>query len=163
MCKVFKKRMPTMRKIGEHESPCWYDRDQGSFVPDFDPPCQISQPYNTSHHQNYSFKQEIELHYNIMPNDPFGLKLPQLESPKVAQNGNALQTSTLAEDQENLNQNINLVYSNNEQAVDQLTDWRVLDKFVASQLSHEDSSGRQEIGSDYASITTPTCPIDMWK
>ncbi|XP_057510071.1 NAC domain-containing protein 7-like [Actinidia eriantha] len=167
VCKVFKKRMPTMRKMGEHESPCWYDHDQVSFVPDFDSPCQISQPYYTSHHQKYSFKKEIELHYNNMPNDPFGLKLPQLESPKVAQNGNALQTSTLTEDQENLNQsnhqNINLVYSNNEQAVDQLTDWRVLDKFVASQLSHEDSSGRQGIGSDYASITIPTCPIDMWK
>lgn len=30
--------------------------------------------------------------------------------------------------------------SNDQQAVDQLTDWRVLDKFVASQLSHDDAS-----------------------
>ncbi|PSS04072.1 NAC domain-containing protein [Actinidia chinensis var. chinensis] len=163
VCKVFKKRMPTTCKMGEHKSPCWYNHDRVSFMPDFDSPCQFSQTYNSSYHQNHSFKQEVKLHYNIMPNDPFGLKLPWLESPKVAQNGSALQTSTITQDQEHLDQNIKLVYSNNEEVVDQLTDWRVLDKFVASQLSHEDSSKRQEIGSDYASTTNPMYPIDMWK
>ncbi|KAF2299012.1 hypothetical protein GH714_029762 [Hevea brasiliensis] len=97
--KVFKKRMPTMRKVGEYDSPCWYD----------------------------------------------------------------------------------------EQAVDPVTDWRVLDKFVASQLSHDDASKeanysnaaafhvaeqmnmlaseskRPEIVQEYASTSTSSCQIDLWK
>ncbi|CAL5359893.1 unnamed protein product [Camellia sinensis] len=207
VCRVFKKRMATTRKMGEHESPCWYD-DQVSFMPDFESPRQISQSY-TSYHHHYSFKQEHELQYNNMPHDPF-LQLPHLESPKISQptvtescnsvvpyglnrnNGSSLQLSTPAQEeplQQSNQQNMNLFYSNNEQAaVDQLTDWRVLDKFVASQLSHEDSSKdhnysnkasfqvggvehmnmlvndskSQDVVSDFASVSTSTCPIDLW-
>ncbi|CAL5432712.1 unnamed protein product [Camellia sinensis] len=198
VCRVFKKRMPTVRRMGEHDSPCWYE-DQVSFMPDFDSPRRISQPYNSYHH-HYSLKQELQLQYN-MPHDPF-LQLPQLESPKLAQpsescnsvapygldrnnNGSTLQSSTLTQDETFLQSN-----QPNIQAVDQLTDWRVLDKFVASQLSQEDASKennnnysnsasfqvgeehmnmllndskRQDINSEYASISNPTCPIDLWK
>ncbi|XAR70425.1 hypothetical protein NMG60_11027271 [Bertholletia excelsa] len=132
VCRVFKKRMATVRKMGEYGSPCWYE-DQVSFMPDFDSPRHItSQLYVTSYdhnnHRHYPCKQELELH------------------PKLAQEA-PLQSSTLTQEEQplhrsNSHQNINLLYNNNcnEQAADQLTDWRVLDKFVASQLSQEDGS-----------------------
>ncbi|KAK9276419.1 hypothetical protein L1049_005952 [Liquidambar formosana] len=211
VCRVFKKRMPTMRKMGEHESPSWYD-DQVSFMPDLDSPTQISQPYTTYHHQHhhhYSCKQELELQYN-MPHDTF-LQLPQLESPKVLQsaasvscnsvvpygfdrnNGSTnLQSSTITQEElmhQCYQQNLNSLYSsnNNEQAVDQVTDWRLLDKFVASQLSQEDASKetnysnaavfhvaehmnlivndskRSEFAPEYASTSASSCQIDLWK
>ncbi|KAH8521740.1 hypothetical protein H0E87_002698 [Populus deltoides] len=206
VCRVFKKRMPTMRKVGDYDSPCWYD-DQVSFMPEIDSPRRISQPYAPYHH-HYHCKQELELQYN-MPHDPF-LQLPQLESPKVPQsaatascnsviaygfdrtNGNTLQSSTLTQEekmQQCHQQNLNSLHINNnsEQAVDQVTDWRVLDKFVASQLSHEDASKgtnnfstatfnaaeqmnmlaneskRSEIAQQYASTSTSSCQIDLWK
>ncbi|XP_059643970.1 NAC domain-containing protein 7-like [Cornus florida] len=202
VCRVFKKRLATVRKMGEHESPCWYD-DQVSFMPDFDSPRQISQPY-ASYQHHYPCKQELELQYN-MSHDAF-LQLPQLESPQVQQsvagvscnsvvpygfdsnNGSTLQSSTLTQEEHvNNQQNKNSLYgNNNEQAVDQVTDWRVLDKFVASQLSQEDAakettysnaasfqvaehlnmlseSKRQESASEYASMSTPSCQIDLWK
>ncbi|GFZ01935.1 similar to NAC 007 [Actinidia rufa] len=130
VCRVFKKRLPSTRTTSELDSPCWYE-DQVSFMPDFDSPRPMPHPYSTSYHPHYSCKRELELHFNV-PHDPF-LQLPQLESPSVAR---------LQEDQslkQSINQhNIDSICGSNEQAVDQLTDWRVLDKFVASQLSQED-------------------------
>ncbi|KAJ6712301.1 putative proteinC DOMAIN-CONTAINING PROTEIN 7-LIKE [Salix purpurea] len=144
VCRVFKKRVPTMRKVGR---------------------LRLTE-------------LELELQYN-MPHDPF-LQLPQLESPEVPQMQQCHQ------------QNLNSLYRNNncEQAVDQVTDWRVLDKFVASQLaSHEDASKGtsnfsntatfnaaeqmnvlaneskgSEIAQEYASTSTSSCQIDqLWK
>ena len=66
---------------------------------------------------------------------------------------------------------------------DQLTDWRVLDKFVASQLSHEDASKemnngfpsdapnsnlvghweKQELAPENASTSNSSCQIELWK
>ncbi|PSR91563.1 NAC domain-containing protein [Actinidia chinensis var. chinensis] len=180
VCRVFKKRLPTTRTMIEHDSPCWYE-DQVTFMPDFDSPRPIPLAYSTSYHPHYSCKRELELHFNI-PHDPF-FQLPQLESQSVAQP---------QEDQSlkhSINQhNIDSICGSNEQALDQLTDWRVLDKFVASQLSQEDESNernysssasfqvaehmnmllndtveREDICSEYASMATPSCPIDLWK
>ncbi|XP_058225012.1 NAC domain-containing protein 7-like [Rhododendron vialii] len=182
VCRVFIKRITTTRKMGEHDSPFWYD-DQVSFMPEFDSPRQISHPYTSHHHQYYSCKEELELQHNMAPQNPNFLQLPQLESPN---NGSMMQSSTLTQEepikqQGNIQQNID--------SMDQLTDWRVLDKFVASQLSHEDASKediqnysnsasfqvaehmnmvlngseRQDDGSEYASMSTPICPIDLWK
>ncbi|GLU05619.1 hypothetical protein SLE2022_227110 [Rubroshorea leprosula] len=155
VCRVFKKKIATVRKMGEYDSPCWYD-DQVSFMQELDSPRRIPQPY-TQYHHHYPCKQELELQYNL-PHDPY-LQLPQLESPKVPQSGtrsvscinsvvpfagNNLQSSLSQEEQMQPgghHQSLNSVYGNsNDQAVDQVTDWRVLDKFVASQLSHEDAS-----------------------
>ncbi|KAJ6714622.1 putative proteinC DOMAIN-CONTAINING PROTEIN 82-RELATED [Salix viminalis] len=176
VCRVFKKRVPTMRKVGDYDSPSWYD-EQVSFMPETGSPRRISQPY-ASYHHHYPCKHELELQYN-MPHDPF-LQLPQLESPEVQQMQQCHQ------------QNLNSLYRNNncEQAVDQVTDWRVLDKFVASQLaSHEDASKGtsnfsntatfnaaeqmnvfaneskgSEIAQEYASTSTSSCQIDhLWK
>ena len=166
-------------------------------------PRPISRPYASHNHQHYPCKQELELQYNIN-HDGF-LQLPQLESPKVPQsaaslscspvapygydsnnNGSALQSSSLTQEeriQHCHQQSLHLLYGSNDQAVDQVTDWRVLDKFVASQLSHDqdvpketsysnvaeqitmlaNGSRKQEIGQEYASTSTSSCQIDPWK
>ncbi|KAK2975835.1 hypothetical protein RJ640_022852 [Escallonia rubra] len=194
VCRVFKKRIATMRKVCEHESPIWYD-DQVSFMPDMDSPKQDSQSNSMTYQYSYSCKRELDLHYQIPPNHL--LQLPLLESPKLLQTtatiscnsmplysqlnmhqGSTFQSSSLTQDQEQLHQ----IYgssNNSELAVDQVTDWRVLDKFVASQLSHEDASkeneysnaadvyqtadDKQEMLLENASTSASSCQIDLWK
>ncbi|CAJ1934319.1 unnamed protein product [Sphenostylis stenocarpa] len=158
VCRVFKKRVTTMRKVSEHDSPCWYE-DQVPFIPDMDSPKQTSQS-NLIYQLPYPCKKELELPYQL-PHDHF-LQLPLLESPKLLQSASAitpnpmapylvdhvnhsttLLPSLLIQEEQVMGQQINYQanYGNNnnsnEQAVDQVTDWRVLHKFVASQLSQD--------------------------
>ncbi|GMJ00397.1 NAC 007, VASCULAR RELATED NAC-DOMAIN PROTEIN 4, EMBRYO DEFECTIVE 2749 [Hibiscus trionum] len=201
VCRVFKKRMTTVQKVSEYESSYWYD-EQVSFIQELESPRRIPQPYASSYHHHYSLKQELELQHNF-PHKPF-LQLPPLESPGVPQSaasvscnsvvpyGSTLQSSTLTQE-EHMNQvhqqNLNSLYNSNEQAVDQVTDWRVLDKFVASQLSHEEASKKNNYSNaatsfqvaeqmnllaneskrpgiahqEYTSTSTSNCQIDLWK
>ncbi|KAG8486686.1 hypothetical protein CXB51_019977 [Gossypium anomalum] len=209
ICRVFKKRMTTVRKMGEYESSCWYD-GQVSFMQELDSPRRIPQPYASYYHR-YPCKPELKLQYNS-PHDPT-FQLPQLENPNVQQysaaslscnsvvpdgnydgkTGSTLQSSTLTQEEHTHpthQQNLKSFYdSTSEQAVDQVTDWRVLDKFVASQLSHEEASKennycnadtsfyvaeqmhiasneskRPEIAhQEYASTSTSSCQIDLLK
>ncbi|XP_071689542.1 NAC domain-containing protein 7-like [Rutidosis leptorrhynchoides] len=190
VCRVFKKRITSVRRMDEHDSMCnWYE-DQVSFMPDNyeSPTDQVSHPYtsNTSYHHQLNRKAELDqiMHYNL-PHEHSFLQLPHLESLKYQQS------------------HINLLYGNNnnsdinnnndgEQDL-QVTDWRVLDKFVASQLSNDQDavvakennylnpstssiqmgdqqmnmllsdSKSEEIASEGASISTSTCQNDMWK
>ncbi|KAJ8526808.1 hypothetical protein K7X08_029285 [Anisodus acutangulus] len=180
VCRVFKKKLATtMRSEGhhQHESLCWYNDDQiTNFMPDFDSPrSNFPNPYNTTpsyHHQ---------LPYNNMQphNDALFLQLPQLESPKIPQSYGSniiLQPNSIY--------NIN---NNYDQAVDQVTDWRVLDKFVASQLSHEEGTanaacssspasehmnlfhqndtnkGTEMASSEIGSLSASSSQVDLWK
>nr|UBT01682.1 NAC transcription factor 78 [Litchi chinensis] len=205
VCRVFKKRMTTMRRVSEHESPCWYD-DQVSFMQDLDSPKQNSQP-NLGYHLPYVCKKELDLQYQV-PHEQF-LQLPLLESPKLLQTtpnmncnsmaaaygldinhaSNTLHSSSLTQEEQNLHSIFGR--ENNEPAVDQVTDWRVLDKFVATQLSQDDVSkesnysnvpnntgfraneqtnlldvrqlNKQEMMPENASTSTSSCQIDLWK
>ncbi|KAL4341220.1 hypothetical protein GQ457_08G027120 [Hibiscus cannabinus] len=198
ICRVFTKRTTTVRKMGDYESSCWYD-GQVSFMQELDSPRQITRP-NALYYHHYPCKKELKLQYNL-PHDPF-LQLPQLENPNVQQSahgnydgktGNTLLSSTLTQEElmhPTHHQNLNsLYYNSTEQAVDQVTDWRVFDQFVASQLSHEEASKennyptaatgfhvaeqnslpsnesqRPEISlQEYASTSTSSCQIDLWK
>ncbi|KAM7491256.1 hypothetical protein LguiA_034177 [Lonicera macranthoides] len=184
VCRVFKKRITTVRRMDDHDSICWYD-EQVSFMPDFNSPNRpYSNPSYNNHH--YPCKQELELQYNnnIPQHDSLFLQLPHLESPKMpysfdTSNNNATNLHSSREEQiiSTQQENINSIYVNNTD--DQVTDWRVMDKFVASQLSQEDSaskenityanalidddSKRQEVGSDCASMSISSCQIDLWK
>ncbi|XP_020259671.1 NAC domain-containing protein 7-like [Asparagus officinalis] len=126
VCRVFKKRVTAVRRPSEHESPCWFD-EHVSFMPEL------------GYHQNnhfYPCKPELELQYpnmNIPHHDPLFIQLPQLQSPGLLQTS----SSSIALDQEH---NIQ---------IEQVTDWRVLDKFVASQLS-------QDKDANYASTSHTT-------
>ncbi|KAK1305529.1 NAC domain-containing protein 7 [Acorus calamus] len=199
VCRVFKKRIAAIRKVSEHDSPCWYDDHQLHFISHIDSPHNVmphpsssDSPYSSS----YSCKQELDInrHYHHqIPHDPY-LQLPQLESPKPPNSSytldinhhhhgmSSVRSSSLMLGEAQL---ISTTYPH-EQGVDQVTDWRVLDKFVASQLSHEDGSGdepnnlafsissnnvnllieqsdKQESVADYASSSTFSDHINLWK
>ncbi len=206
VCRVFKKRITTVRKMSEHGSPCWYD-DQVSFMPDLDSPKQNSHS-NLMYQQSYC-KKELDLPAYHVPHEHF-LQLPLLESPKLLQSApnslapygidinhacTTLQSSPLSQEEQihqPHEQNLfHVAYVNNynDQAVDQVTDWRVLDKFVASQLSHDDvpkqnsySTGanniyhtsnttnvlvrhldKQEMVPESASMSSSNGQIELWK
>lgn len=195
--------------MSEHESPVWYE-DHVSFMPEMDSPKQNSQSTIMMSHQyhNTAFcKKELENNlnhqYQIAPHH--FLQLPLLENPKLLFQtsnssmplyGSNFQSSSLTHEEHSIQQNQDqkfqpIFMSNNydEQAVDQMTDWRVLDKFVASQLSHEDVSkeneysnspngvfhsgdqlnaivkhlSKDDAASEIASTSTSTCQIDLWK
>lgn len=173
VCRVFKKKLPSMRRMSEHESPCWYD-EHVSFMPDLDSPnhnnsnsSMNNQMAYHGHFPNYPCKKELDHlpFQHHVPNEHF-FQLPLLDSPKLL-----LQSSASAAVSSNsmtaaaaysidINQNFHAVYGNNSnelQAVDddQLTDWRVLDKFVASQLSQDDVSK----GNSYSWYSTGTGKI----
>lgn len=198
-----------MRKMGEYESTCWFD-DQVSFMQELESARPMSQsqshPYgsNYHHHHYVPSKQDLQLQYNIPHphgHDAF-LQLPQLESPRLPHSATSLScnsivpyaydsnTSRSTLHSPSLTQEDNIphsLYGNN----DQVTDWRVLHKFVASQLSSQsqyqdasketsycdagavhvdeqitmvaNESKRPEIGQqEYASTSTSSCQIDLW-
>ncbi|KAK9048002.1 hypothetical protein SSX86_033036 [Deinandra increscens subsp. villosa] len=180
VCRAFKKRMTTVRRMDEHDSLCWFD-DQVSFMPNFESPRRITHPYtsNSSYQHQFPAKPELhQSHYNL-PQDHSFIQLPQLESPKIQHPSSANIHPTTQQ------LNINLLYGNNGEQDLQVTDWRVLDKFVASQLSndHQESSNpppsslhmaehmnlllseskSDEMASECASISTSTCQVDLWK
>lgn len=197
-----------MRKVSENESACWYD-EQVSFMHELDSPKQNSQP-DLTYHLSYSCKKELDLQYQV-PQDHF-LQLPLLQSPKLLHTAptvscnsiaaygldinqaSTLQFSTLTQEEHiqlTHDQSFHSMYgnNNNEQAVDQVTDWRVLDKFVASQLSQEEAPkennhsnvannifhtsaqtnilvrhlNKQEMVPENVSTSTSSCQIDLWK
>ncbi|XP_028804379.1 NAC domain-containing protein 7 isoform X1 [Neltuma alba] len=176
VCRVFKKRMTTMRKVGEYESPCWYE-EAASFMQELDqsPPRRnsnnnISPPY-------YSCKQEFDqFQYNInnLPHDAF-LQLPQLESPKLpifssnafdhhqyqhCRSNHGTAASAAATTASFYDQPV--VLDHNDQAV--ITDWRVFDKFVASQLSqdhHQQQHGSSKETSHADDVVAVTEQVPM--
>ncbi|CAO2827284.1 unnamed protein product [Amaranthus hypochondriacus] len=189
VCRVFKKRMQTIRKLDD--SPCWYN-DQLSFMPNY----HHTQNNNFHHHQMYPCKQDLEI---VSHNDTF-LQLPQLESPKMPQTSTTCTNSNVPLSSIfNQEQILRSIYENNcgsEQDIDQVTDWKALDKFVASQFSGDEcvpshpnkdsnysncltfrasehmnavispNSSKQDVGcpsDQYASTSTSSCQIDMWK
>ncbi|KAM7273005.1 hypothetical protein ACFE04_027669 [Oxalis oulophora] len=198
VCRVFKKRIATttVRRMSEHESPCWYDDHQVSFMSDLDQYSSkqninpISNFPNFNHHLSYSIcKKELDSQYqNIPHHEQHYLQLPLLmESPKLLQTNNNnitltsafgldinQQASSLTHDDNINNNNLHTSsFDNNEQAVDQVTDWRVLDKFVASQLSHEDVSKANNFSNapnsvfedqpENASTSASSCQVELWK
>ncbi|CAN0908600.1 NAC domain-containing protein 7 [Linum grandiflorum] len=169
VCRVFKKRLPTtMRRFGDQsESPFnWYN-DQPSLLQELDSPSQ------NAHHRPYpslppSFlllqqQQQDYLHCNP---EPSFLKLPQLESPNVpiTANGNNSYSSMVPSYrpyEHSLSSappvNRDSTFNEQEQLAN-TTDWRVMEKFVASQLmSHEVVSASTEMNSnDFSNTTTTT-------
>lgn len=197
VCRVFKKRITAMRKvISEHESPIWYD-DQVSFMQDLESPKQISNHSNLSNYHivnPYPCKKELDLPYQLPHHPDHFLQLPLLDINHTA----TLQSSSLThQDQiqrahhEQINYRSGPLYGKSSAVDDQLTDWRVMDKFVASQLSQGEipkekaysnapnynmfhgSAGnasvvvrhleKQEMVPENASISSSSCQIELWK
>ncbi|KAL6181995.1 hypothetical protein ACLB2K_043418 [Fragaria x ananassa] len=141
----------------------------------FPNPAYTTTSSSSSYHQQlYSnCKQELDHHlqYNAIPVPPHPdsfLQLPQLENPKVAQYGtydhhlrnngcHVMPSSTFRPEeqvqqmnQHNLMINSSPLLYNDNSLDDQLTDWRVLDKFVASQLSHDQQEASKETTANYS-------------
>ncbi|KZV40989.1 NAC domain-containing protein 7-like [Dorcoceras hygrometricum] len=151
VCRVFKKRIAaTVRYEEEHDSVRWYNcDDQVSFMPYFGSPKLVSHP------THYTCKQEFEAQYNIPDHDAAYLKLPYLESPKIQQSStmnNAHCSSSLdvaygfQEErlQESNNIRMDVTLYSDQEVLEQVTDWRLLDKFVASQLSQDGANNSNE-------------------
>ncbi|KAK1436278.1 hypothetical protein QVD17_02057 [Tagetes erecta] len=169
VCRVFKKQITTVRRMDERDSVSWFD-NQVSFMPNFESSRSATHPYTSN--------SPYQSHYNL-PQDHSFLQLPQLESPKIQ---HPLATNIQPSTQQ---LNINLLYGDNVEQDFQVTDWRLLDKFVASQLSNDQEpsvkfpssslhmaehinlllseSRSDEIASECASISTSTCHVDLWK
>ncbi|CAA0835564.1 NAC domain-containing protein 7 [Striga hermonthica] len=133
VCRVFKKRIASTQKLSEHE---WYD----SLMPD-----QMESPKQPSYNKE-EMQMQMQMQY---PHHFPHHQLPLLQIP------NKMLQATVGPSFESLN-NININNNddnrifqpdynnnnnnNNQGSEDQVTDWRVLDKFVASQLSHDQIS-----------------------
>ncbi|KAK4340845.1 hypothetical protein RND71_039346 [Anisodus tanguticus] len=149
ICRVFKKKIAAGMRMdtSDHGSPIWYD-DQLLFMQDMDSP----KPNYNHYPNNYpNFKKELDnLHYQIPPhnhqNHHFLNQLPLLETnSKLIAAPPGLTSCSSMPIFGNINVNrpamltqehVQPTFVNN----DQVTDWRVLDKFVASQLSQEDEN-----------------------
>ncbi|CAN1174558.1 NAC domain-containing protein 26 [Linum perenne] len=150
VCRVFKKRLPTtMRRFGDqYDSPCTWYNDQASFVQDIDSPSQ------NSHHQSYpslppSYLLQHQHQQRYLNCKPSFLQLPQLESHKVPTSENCNNSSS----------SMVPTHVNEHEQFATTTDWRVMDKFVASQLmSHEAiaSATKEILNSNNFSNTTTT-------
>lgn len=160
----------------EHESPCWYD-DRVSFISDLESPKRIAphaveMAYN---HHPYPFKPTGHEFHHLRQHDQF-LLLPQLGSPKIPKYDISPVTA-----EEPVHQiQLTSVFENNgniDQSIENVTDWRVLDKFVASQLSQDEVSKEPKFSSsdiefqvpekqevvEFASSSTSSGPLDLWK
>ncbi|KAD6453435.1 hypothetical protein R6Q59_015324 [Mikania micrantha] len=148
VCRVFKKHITTVRRMDEHDSLC-YNYDQVSFMPDYESPKRASHPYTSNHSYPHQLptKSELDEMHDILPHEHSFLQLPQLESLRFPQppaaGRSTLYKRTLQPPTDHQQSNINLLnYGNNnnnngDRQDLQPTDWRVLDNFVASQLSND--------------------------
>ncbi|URD79241.1 No apical meristem (NAM) protein [Musa troglodytarum] len=154
VCRVFKKRMTAtpIRGASGRDSAYWCD-DHASLVPELDSPRQAG----------------------ARPEMAF-LQLPQLESPKLpfdVGHAAALHPPAITQDDPMQHSNRQLqVFSATDHSAEQATDWRVLDKFVASQLSHDgackelrrSTSEKLEVNAERASTSNSSgALVELWK
>ncbi|XP_054810735.1 NAC domain-containing protein 37-like isoform X2 [Prosopis cineraria] len=159
VCRAFKKKKNGQTKaIGGWDSSQFLEETSG--VTTVGNPVDIiaRQPHHQSHNialNNYMCKQEIEvdnLSTLIRSSDPF-IQLPQLESPSLLLTKRPSSSVSLISENKNNNNN-----DEDDQSGSALprkkvtTDWRALDKFVASQLSQEDSFGTPNNSSNISSF-----------
>ncbi|KAI8537038.1 hypothetical protein RHMOL_Rhmol10G0303700 [Rhododendron molle] len=148
VCRAFKKRITTQNKsIEGWDSAYFYDDQPSSMSTVVDSIDYVSRNPNSSNFlsQNFLCKQELEadnLSFINSDHDPF-VQLPQLESPSLPLIKRPTPSiSLISENNEEDDQQIRGYYNNNDNNNNhnqlKVTDWRSLDKFVASQLSQED-------------------------
>ncbi|XP_031275438.1 LOW QUALITY PROTEIN: NAC domain-containing protein 37-like [Pistacia vera] len=132
VCRAFKKRTNGQTKsIEVWDSSYYYDEPSGvsSVV---DPIEYISRQPPSFLAQNFMCKQELEGdNLSFMHSDLY-LQLPQLESPSLPIQNRPSSISLTSENNEEEEHN-----KGNNNSNKKVTDWRALDKFVASQLSQD--------------------------
>uniref|UniRef100_J3MAI7 NAC domain-containing protein n=1 Tax=Oryza brachyantha TaxID=4533 RepID=J3MAI7_ORYBR len=192
VCRVFKKRLPTTRRDSDHDAPAcnWYIDEDAS------PPAFLS-PMSRSmrpHHQGITLQeQHLHMTYKHRSPDLISSKIQQLQVPAGHHHHHL---NTMPHELESSasfhsllvspeHHQINMHHAQADQLFDDMhavtaTDWRILDKFVASQLSHDATNkgaadytdegdilqvnDKQEVAApDYASTSTSSSQIDPWK
>ncbi|CAK9320725.1 unnamed protein product [Citrullus colocynthis] len=144
VCRAFKKRTTGQSKtsvVERWDSSYFYDEPSGplEFITR-----QVPLPHGLLEHNNIICKQEMEQAENvkfIQYNDPF-VQLPQLESPSLPLMKRSSSISLVSECNEEEDPPTKRRYNNhnnNNNINSKVTDWRALDKFVASQLSQGDA------------------------
>lgn len=152
VCRAFKKRIAAQNKsIEGWDSAYLYDDQPSSMSSVVDSIDYLSMHPNSSNllsQNNFLCKQELEadnLSFIHSDHDQF-VQLPQLESPSLPLLKRPTSPIYLISDnnEEDDHQqirsgyNVNNNNNNNNNDNQKVTDWRALDKFVASQLSQED-------------------------
>ncbi|XP_045832193.1 NAC domain-containing protein 37 [Trifolium pratense] len=141
VCKAFKKKTNVQTKANER-----WDQQTSGIISKVDPihDLTLCQPHRIPP-QNFMYKQEIEADNAILSfmHSEHLLPLPHLECPSMAKRQNTM--SIISENNINNNDFQNGLLSNINKT-EKVTDWRALDKFVASQLSQEDH--RHDTSSD---------------
>ncbi|GMH25171.1 hypothetical protein Nepgr_027014 [Nepenthes gracilis] len=158
VCRAFMKRTSTQSKsTAEGWDPSYfYDETSGSSSVAME---AADHHYASRHHHHQTFsspnslcKKEIESDaLQFMRADRQFVQLPQLESPSLPLLKRPTSSISLTSDHSNGNNNNNN-YNNDDDQEDQnlirggscsekVTDWRALDKFVASQLSQDINNG----------------------
>lgn len=147
MCRAFKKRTTsgqTKTNIEGWDSSYFYEEASGvsSMVDPIDLISRQQPHQGFLAHQNFLCKQEID-NLSCMHNADQFVQLPQLESPSLPLIKRPTSTVSLGSENNELDDHDhqNRLLSNNNNTTKKVTDWRDLDKFVASQLSHETDQG----------------------
>ncbi|KAJ7944190.1 NAC domain-containing protein [Quillaja saponaria] len=137
VCRAFKKRTTSQTKTIEGWDSSYYYEETSGVSSVVDPIDFITRQPQNFLSQNLMCKQEIEAdNLSFMHSSDQFVQLPQLESPSLPlitrpSSMSLISSNNNEEDDHNIrgsNSNIN----------QKVTDWRALDKFVASQLSQED-------------------------
>ena len=136
ICRAFKKRTSSQTKTIEGwDTGYFYDEQASGVSSVLDPINLISRQPPRVSAQNLLCKQEIEADNNLSFMYPEQLvQLPRLESPSLPLAKRQRPMSLISDHNEDDDRTG--LYNN--ETTKQVTDWRALDKFVASQLSQED-------------------------
>ncbi|KAJ6989856.1 NAC domain-containing protein 37 isoform X2 [Populus alba] len=140
VCRAFKKRTTGQNKSIEGWDSSYFYEESSGVSSVVDPMDYITRQPQNFLAQNFLCKQEIEGdNLSFMHSENF-VQLPQLESPSLPLIKRPSSSVSLISENNNSNKEVeeqNRMLSNN--STQKVTDWRALDKFVASQLSQEDT------------------------
>ncbi|CAK7334337.1 unnamed protein product, partial [Dovyalis caffra] len=141
VCRAFKKRTTGQNKSIEGWDSSYFYEESSGVSSVVDPIDYITRQPQNFLAQNFLCKQEIEGDsLSFMHSESF-VQLPQLESPSLPLIKRPSSSISLISENDNSNneeEDQNRISSNNNNTTQKVTDWRALDKFVASQLSQEE-------------------------
>ena len=145
VCKVFKKRVATVQRMAAADSPFWFSNDHVAFMA---PRVDQNVAYHHGHHPSYHHPCKVELEYHhLLPQEPANrfMQLPQLESASLPDLIGAVAATLQPYNQTHDGQasrhpQIESVYATDHASA---AEWRDLDKFMSSQLSHDGSNPQE--------------------
>ncbi|KAJ7520055.1 hypothetical protein O6H91_20G065100 [Diphasiastrum complanatum] len=156
VCRVFRKR--TSQKAYQRESAACFYEEQNSLISDLDSPNKLINREMASYHQQFACKQEIQIDDFNTYHDPFS-QMPQLESPKIGYHApfsctmkGLISGEVMRQENHPPRFSLECDIRNTERILSQekklalqhfnnepVTDWRMVDRLAAAQLSQENA------------------------